>query len=129
MRKKDKLKKDDVQNAANALSSLSRKDSQEVTRKTAAGLLKAQVKAARARGATWGEIAEALKASGLDISVKTLARTLDEDGKGKAGNTDKTKTKKMAVAPVAAPTGAGAVPPPPPVAGAFNIKPDRGADL
>lgn len=127
MRKKDKLKKEAVTVAASALANLSRKDSQEVNRKTAAGLLKAQVKAARARGATWGEIAEALKASGVDISTKTLARVLDDEQKAKGQKTDKKGTKKT-VAPVAA-AHVGGIVPPPAVAGGFTIKQDRGADL
>ena len=132
MRKKDKLKKDAVQSAAAALANLSRKDSEDVSRSTAAGLLKKQVRSARARGATWQEISEILKASGVDISTKTLARALDEDQKARAEKVDKKGTKKVAThvkaAPAVAPPGAGAVPPPV-TAGGFDIKADRGADL
>ncbi len=132
MRKKGKLEKEKIQNVAASLANLSRKDSKEVSRKTAAGLLKAQVRAARARGATWAEIAEVLKEQGLDISIKTLARELDNDAKAKAVKKDTKMTKGAAPAKapgVAAPPGAGAVPPPPPVAGEFVIKKDRGAGL
>ena len=95
MRKKGKLQKEVVQNVASALSNLSRKDATEISRKAAAGLLKAQVRAARSRGATWAEIAEVLKETGLDISIKTLARVLDSDKKDKAEKPAKKKTEKL----------------------------------
>lgn len=129
MRKKGKLQKEKIQNVAASLANLSRKDSKEVSRKTAAALLKSQVKAARARGATWAEIAEVLKEQGLDISVKTLSRVLDEDKKEKAVKKDTKMTKGAApakasvvVAPPPGAWGAAVVPQQP---GHHTVKPDR----
>lgn len=113
--------KERIESAINALDKLAQKaaDSDIVKTKQAVTMMKKSIKAARKNGATWPEIMEALQASGVEISARTVMDMTNGRKKKEA-----TQQKK---APVPAPAEKKAPPVVPP--GQFIIRPDRGADL
>lgn len=114
--------KERIESAINALDKLAQKaaDSDIVKTKQAVTMMKKSIKAARKNGATWPEIMEALQASGVEISARTVM-TLTNGGKKKEA-----KPQKKAPAQVPAPEKKAPPVVPP---GQFIIRPDRGADL
>lgn len=108
--------------AIQALDNMAKKaaDSDVVKTKQAVTMMKKSIRAARRNGATWQEVMEALRASGVEISMRTIMDMTNGSRKKEA------KQQKKAPAPVPAPakTAPPVVPP-----GQFVIKPDRGADL
>lgn len=113
--------KERIEYAINALDKLAQKaaDSDVVKTKQAVTMMKKSIKAARKNGATWPEIMEALQASGVEISARTVMDMTNGSKKKEAAQ------KKKAPAPALAEKKAPPVVPP----GQFVIKPDRGADL
>lgn len=108
--------------AIQALDNMAKKaaDSDNVKTKQAIVMMKKSIKAARKNGATWPEIVEALQASGIEISMRTVMR-LTSVGKKKEA-----MQQKKAPAPASAPEKKAPPVVPP---GQFVIRPDRGADL
>lgn len=94
-------------------------DSDTVRTKQAIAIMKKSIRAARKNGATWSEVMEVLKASGVEISMRTVMMLTNGSKKKEA------KPQKKAPAPALAEKKAPPVVPP----GQFVIRPDRGADL
>lgn len=109
--------------AIQALEGMARKaaDSDTVRTKQAIAMMKKSIRAARKNGSTWPEIMEALQASGVEISMRTVMMLTNGGKKKEAAQ------KKKAPAPAPAPAEKKAPPVVPP--GQFVIRPDRGADL
>ncbi|ATD81379.1 MULTISPECIES: hypothetical protein [Desulfovibrio] len=114
--------KERIESAINALDNMAKKaaDSDNVKTRQAVAMMKKSIKAARKNGATWPEIMEALQASGVEISARTVMDMTNGRKKKEA-----TQQKK---APVPAPAAEKKAPPVVPP-GQFVIRPDRGADL
>lgn len=110
-----------IEAATQALEGMARRaaDSDNVKTKQAVAMMKKSIKAARKNGATWPEIMETLKASGVDISMRTVMGLTSTSKKKEATQ------QKKSPAPALAEKKAPPVVPP----GQFVIKPDRGADL
>ena len=114
--------KERIESAINALDNMAKKaaDSDNVKTRQAVAMMKKSIKAARKNGATWPEIMEALQASGVEISARTVMMLTSTSKKKEA------KQQKKAPAPVQAPEKKAPPVVPP---GQFVIRPDRGADL
>ncbi|MEG6503020.1 MULTISPECIES: hypothetical protein [unclassified Desulfovibrio] len=112
--------KGSIEAAIQALNGMAQKaaDSDVVRTKQAVAMMKKSIRAARKNGATWDEVMEALKASGVEISMRTVMDMTNSSRKREA------KQQKKAPAPAAAKTAPPVTPP-----GQFVIRPDRGADL
>ena len=82
--------------------------------------MKKSITAARKNGATWPEIVEALQASGVEISARTVMDMTNGSKKKEV------KQQKKSLAPAQAPEKKAPPVVPP---GQFVIRPDRGADL
>lgn len=114
--------KERIESAINALDKLAQKaaDSDVVRTKQAVMMMKKSIKAARKNGATWPEIVEALQASGVEISARTVMDMTNGSKKKEV------KQQKKSLAPAQAPEKKAPPVVPP---GQFVIRPDRGADL
>lgn len=114
--------KERIESAINALDKLAQKaaNSEVVKTKQAVTMMKKSIRAARKNGSTWPEIMEALQASGVEISARTVMMLTNGGKKKEAAQ----KKKAPAPAPAQPKTAPPVVPP-----GQFVIKPDRGADL
>ena len=82
-----------VQAAKQKLTELGKENSGMVNKRAAVKSVKAQIKAARARGCGWAEIIETLSGAGIDISLRTL-KTEIEKGVEKIGKSESKKEAK-----------------------------------
>lgn len=87
-----------VQTAKGKLSELGKNNAGMINKRAAVKSVKAQIKAARARGVGWAEIIETLAGAGIDISLRTL-KTEIESGTEKVGKKEGKKTAKGFVKP------------------------------
>ena len=84
-----------IQAAKQRLSELGKDNAGMVNKRAAVKSVKAQIKAARARGCGWAEIIETLSVAGIEISLRTL-KTEIENGMEKAVKKEsKNGTKKV----------------------------------
>ncbi|WP_394027282.1 hypothetical protein [Desulfovibrio falkowii] len=115
--------KGSIEAAVQALEGMTRRaaDSDNLRTRQAVAMMKKSIKAARKSGATWSEVMEVLKASGVNISMRTV---MDMTNGGK-----KKEAKQQKKAPAPAPAAAEKKAPPVVPPGQFVIRPDRGADL
>lgn len=115
--------KERIESAINALNGMAQKaaDSDNLKTKQAVAMMKKSIRAARKNGATWPEIMEALQASGVEISARTVMM-LTNGGKKKEA-AQKKKAPAPAPAEKKAPPSMSQKEPLRP--GQFAIKPDR----
>lgn len=70
-----------VKNAANALETASKKEREQIASEDAVLSIKKQIVAARAKGMTWSEIATAVQAAGLTVSISTIKKVVGKTEK------------------------------------------------
>lgn len=120
-KRKALVKVECVNDAKQKLAELGKNNADMISKRAAIRTVKTQIKAARARGASWAEIIETMSAAGIEISLRTL-KTEVESGNEKVAKQGSTrKPKQVKQAENAAPlfdTKPGS-------SAQFEIKPDR----
>lgn len=84
-----------IQEAKQKLSELGKDNAGKVNKKAAVKSVRAQIKAARARGCGWAEIIETLSGSGIDISLRTLMAQINTGSEKAVKNESKKESKKV----------------------------------
>lgn len=82
-----------IQTAKQKLTELGKENSGMVNKRAAVKSVKAQIKAARARGCGWAEIIETLSAAGIDISLRTLKTEVETGNEKPEQKKSKKETK------------------------------------
>lgn len=82
-----------IQAAKQKLAELGKENTGMISKRAAVKSVKAQIKAARARGCGWAEIIETLAGAGIDISLRTL-KTQVEAGNEKSVQKESKKKAK-----------------------------------
>lgn len=82
-----------IQTAKQKLSELGKENAGRVNKRAAVKSVKAQIKAARARGVGWAEIIETLSAAGIDISLRTLKTEVEAGNEKPEQKKSKKETK------------------------------------
>ena len=85
-----------IQAAKQRLSELGKDNSGMVNKRAAVKSVKAQIKAARARGCGWAEIIETLSGAGIDISLRTLLAQVNTGSEKAVKKESKKEAKKVA---------------------------------
>ena len=84
-RKTGKIELSAVKIAQEKLSKVGLTSADEMTKKSAIQAMKKQIRAARARGVAWTEIAKLLAESGVGVSVRTLKGEIEAKKETKVG--------------------------------------------
>lgn len=84
-RKTGKIELSAVKIAQEKLSKAGLTSADEMTKKSAIQAMKKQIRAARARGVAWTEIAKLLAESGVGVSVRTLKSEIEAKKETKVG--------------------------------------------
>lgn len=85
-----------IQTAKQKLTELGKENSGMVNKRAAVKSVKAQIKAARARGVGWAEIIETLAGAGIDISLRTLLAQVNTGSEKAVKKESKKEAKKVA---------------------------------
>ena len=85
-----------IQEAKQKLSELGKDNAGKVNKKAAVKSVRAQIKAARARGCGWAEIIETLSGAGIDISLRTLLAQVNTGSEKAVKKESKKEAKKVA---------------------------------
>lgn len=85
-----------IQAAKQRLSELGKDNAGMVNKRAAVKSVKAQIKAARARGCGWAEIIQTLSGAGIEISLRTLKTEIEKGMEKAVKKESKKETKKVA---------------------------------
>ena len=84
-----------IQTAKQKLGELGKENTGMISKRAAVKSVKAQIKAARARGIGWAEIIETLSVAGIEISLRTLKTEIEKGIEKTVKNESKKETKKV----------------------------------
>lgn len=89
------IKAECVLDAKQKLGELGKNNAGMVNKRAAVKSVKAQIKAARARGVGWAEIIETLSGAGIEISLRTLKTEIEKGVEKIVKNESKKEAKKV----------------------------------